>query len=266
MSFYSVKFNNEVSIYDNWHDCNKAIKGKSNVKFKKFSNYVDAKSYFIIDNSNNDSKIDYYVYTDGSCDNNGKDDPKAGFGIYFGENDKRNVSKSLTGFQTNNTAELNAIIYAFDIIENDLNSGKNIEIVTDSGYSMFCAQEYGKKHAENNWKKNFPNRSLVKKLYELYNKYDNVSFKHVKSHTSGKDVHSIGNFHADRLAHEAAGILNNESKNKIYIDVEYKKKDIIKVFGGNWDKNKKKWFIYQDNEYKDDVLNIFKVYNENTEY
>ena len=33
------------------------------------------------------------VYTDGACQNNGKPDARAGFGIWFGEDDERNTVK-----------------------------------------------------------------------------------------------------------------------------------------------------------------------------
>ena len=45
--------------------------------------------------------IDYYVYTDGACSNNGNSNAKAGMGVYFSENDMRNVSKRIKGKQTN---------------------------------------------------------------------------------------------------------------------------------------------------------------------
>ena len=56
---------------------------------------------------------DYYVYTDGSCSNNGSESAQAGMGIYFGPDDLRNVSKRVVGKQSNNTAELGAIIEAY---------------------------------------------------------------------------------------------------------------------------------------------------------
>jgi ribonuclease HI len=41
-----------------------------------------------------------YVYTDGSCKRNGKTNPDAGIGIYFGDDDNRNVSRKIYGKQT----------------------------------------------------------------------------------------------------------------------------------------------------------------------
>jgi ribonuclease HI len=63
---------------------------------------------------------DYHVYTDGACSRNGKDGAVAGIGIFFGINDPRNVSKKIKGKQTNNIAELTAIIEVYSIIENDI--------------------------------------------------------------------------------------------------------------------------------------------------
>ena len=66
------------------------------------------------------------VYTDGACVNNGKPDARAGFGVWFGENDPRNVSESFTGPQTNNRAELLAIIRALTILRDDIEKGRKI--------------------------------------------------------------------------------------------------------------------------------------------
>ena len=42
---------------------------------------------------------------------------KAGIGVFLGLNDPRNVSRRVEGKQTNNTAELQAIIDVFKILE-----------------------------------------------------------------------------------------------------------------------------------------------------
>ena len=60
------------------------------------------------------------VFTDGACSNNGKQNAKAGIGVFFEENDPRNVSRRVDGKQTNNTAELTAILVVFDILREDI--------------------------------------------------------------------------------------------------------------------------------------------------
>jgi ribonuclease HI len=119
---------------------------------------------------------DYYVYTDGACSNNGQESAVAGIGIYFAVNDPRNVSQKMEGKQTNNTAELGAILNTYPIIEADILSGKKITIVSDSQYAIRCATTYGEKCTSQGWNKDIPNKELVKEVYNLYKDKFNVKF------------------------------------------------------------------------------------------
>jgi ribonuclease HI len=151
----------------------------------------------------------FFVYTDGACSHNGSQNAKAGIGIYFGENDERNVSKRIIGKQTNNTAELTAIIETYKIIENDVKLRKVITIVSDSIYAIKCATSYGEKCSKNGYKKRngtcVTNKELVKNAYEIYRNEKNVNFIHCMAHTKKTDIHSLGNACADRLANDAIG-------------------------------------------------------------
>lgn len=215
-----------------------------------------------IDNKLDDFIPDYYVYTDGACSNNGKLNASAGIGIYFGENNNRNVSKKIEGKQTNNTAELYAIIQTFYIIENDILNGKNIAIVSDSEYAIKCATTYGKKCDAKKWLIDIPNKDLVKEIYEIYKDKPNVKFIHVNSHTYNTDIHSVGNDNADKLANLAIGV-NNEKhiSKKIYLLVPFAQKDEVKKLGAMWDFMKKKWYIYHDNKYKEQLLTTYSNKN-----
>jgi len=104
-----------------------------------------------------------YIYTDGACSNNGYKGAVAGIGIYFGYQDPRNVSQLIEGKQTNNTAELSAMLHLYTIIEEDIKTGKSIGIVTDSIYAIRCCTTYGKKCADAGWKKDIPNKDMVRK-------------------------------------------------------------------------------------------------------
>ena len=59
------------------------------------------------------------VYTDGACIDNGKPYARAGYGIWFGENDPRNTSETYKGKQTNNIAELYVFIRLYEIIKSN---------------------------------------------------------------------------------------------------------------------------------------------------
>ena len=59
------------------------------------------------------------IYTDGACQGNGKDDARAGVGVFYGKNDPRNISTYLRGKrQTNQRAELTAMKLALEGIAN----------------------------------------------------------------------------------------------------------------------------------------------------
>lgn len=204
--FYSVAKGRKPGIYSSWGECETQVKGFKGAKFKKFTTKKEALEFINPDTKKLDFIADYYVYTDGACSNNGSKYAKAGIGIYFGADDSRNTSERVIGRQTNNSAELTAIIKTYEIIKSDLLIGKKVCIASDSEYSIKCATTYGKRMAKTNWEKKIPNKELVKKIYELYGNNPSVIFKHVRAHTLNSDVHSIGNEHADRLANKAIGL------------------------------------------------------------
>ena len=74
-----------------------------------------------------------------------------GMGIYFGENDSRNVSRKLeVDNPTNNIAELKACISAIEFLINQKDFNDNhIHIYTDSEYTINCILKWGKKWEQN---------------------------------------------------------------------------------------------------------------------
>ena len=71
------------------------------------------------------------VYTDGCCFRNGKANSQAGVGVYFGSNDKRNISEPLTGsLQTNQRAEITAAIRSLQSVP----TNSRVVLLTDSIY------------------------------------------------------------------------------------------------------------------------------------
>ena len=119
MPYYAVAKGNPSGIYTSWSQCFDAISKYSNAKYKKFASLEKAHEFITkYGNENtqsksetetiNDSQItmlcDYYVYTDGACSNNGRQNAKAGIGIYFKENDERNVSEALPQNEKQTTA------------------------------------------------------------------------------------------------------------------------------------------------------------------
>ena len=158
------------------------------------------------------------IYTDGAVPNNqSKIMKKGGIGVFFGDNDKRNISFSLKENAqtkvTNQVCELLACIKAIEtIISTENINKKTIEIRTDSMYIVNTINSWAKKWEKSDWKKSdgksIQNEELVKQLYYLASNIK-IKFTHVKAHTKEPKKDSkkyddwYGNYMADKLAVEA---------------------------------------------------------------
>ena len=115
----------------------------------------------------------------GACSNNGRPNAKAGLGIYFVQM-IHVIARKDYGKQTNNTAELTAILRAAAILQEEILDGEIINIYSDSEYAMKCCTTYGEKLEERGWnigsKKTIPNLDLVKKAYTVFKSLENVHF------------------------------------------------------------------------------------------
>lgn len=177
--------------------------GDCNIDFVRFDTRENAETYLKYGKINGEVRT-INVYTDGACSNNGKPGAKAGIGVYFGVEDERNVSRKISGKQTNNRAELLAIMEVFQILNKDINEGKLVTIYTDSKYSINVLTVWGENWEKNNWaKKNksqILNLEIIKEGYYTLKKYKNINLQYIQAHTGKGDEHSIGNACADNLA------------------------------------------------------------------
>ncbi|KAJ1937793.1 hypothetical protein EC988_007776, partial [Linderina pennispora] len=119
------------------------------------------------------------VYTDGASSGNGRDGARAGYGVYYGEGDSRNVSAPLPGpRQTNQRAELTAIRTALEQTQGD------VVIHTDSKYGIDSVTNWSRNWERNGWKtsKGEPvqNQDLIQDILDLSrNRQGTVEFNHV---------------------------------------------------------------------------------------
>ena len=172
---------------------------------------ITTKSKSINTKSINTNSKDITIYTDGSYFSN---DGSAGIGVFFGDDDERNVSMALNSSKmkvTNQVAELVACIKALEIIDTEDREYDSITIVSDSGYTINSMTKWIKNWIKKGWRsstgKPVKNLALMKKLYKLTQKH-NVTYRHVYSH--GKNKHNdeseeykndeYGNDQADDLA------------------------------------------------------------------
>ena len=147
-----------------------------------------------------------FVFTDGSCINNGKKNAYGGYGIFFSKNNVKNVSQRMKGKVTNNKAELTAILESLKLMTPE----SKYYIVTDSDYSINCVTKWYRGWEKNGWKNKkgdpIKNPELIQPIIELL-KALNVKFIHVNSHLPKPDDKSsmeyklwYGNDKADELA------------------------------------------------------------------
>ncbi|GMG19311.1 unnamed protein product [Ambrosiozyma monospora] len=164
------------------------------------------------------------VFTDGACKNNNTTNPNivrvAGCGVFFGDDDEKNVCESVTGSDypgirkvTNNLAELHAIKLALlAIMKHDLGRTRTkYRINCDSDYSVKCLTIWYEKWIKNNWKSNSKNpvehKDLIMKCLEYIDVVNTVykargwgalEFVVLKGHSG-----IYGNEKADELANQA---------------------------------------------------------------
>ncbi len=193
--YYSVFKGFNKGIYRSWKECEREVKGYKGAIYKKFKSEIEAIE-FLNNGKLKDDKSDFLkVYTDGSCINNGKEGSKGGIGIYFGDGDSRNVSKSLEYDKvTNNVAELSALNEALDIL---VEYDSDTIIYTDSKYVILCCTSYGRKQSVKNWIDDIPNKDLVKLVYNKFISKENIRLEYVRGHNN-----CHGNDMADKLARE----------------------------------------------------------------
>ena len=165
------------------------------------------------------------IYTDGAMKGNQKKHlapgRKGGVGVYFNDNDCRNISLPIVENKcqvksneiycekiSNQVCELLAVILAIEKVIS-VDDKQKILIYTDSMYVINSITKWAKKWENNDWKKSdnnvILNKELIQKLYALTNKYK-VKYNHIKSHINNikesdpNYKHYQGNKMADLLA------------------------------------------------------------------
>jgi ribonuclease HI len=118
----------------------------------------------------------------------------------FTDSRRSNISEPLDGpRQTNQRAELTAILRAVQIAPKD----QDLEIITDSSYSINCCTVWIKGWIKNAWKtstgKDVENKDLVLYIKTLLNEREALGSETIFTWIKGHD-NNPGNEAADRLA------------------------------------------------------------------
>lgn len=214
--YYAVHKGKKTGIFPSWIECKKSVDKYPNAIYKKFKNIDKAREFVV--NGNPKLSIDkgekmclitnqqtIKVYTDGSCIRNINNKHYGGYGVYFGKNDPRNTSNPYIDKEvTNNRAELHAIQDAIRLLNTEILQDKEIEIYTDSEYSLKSCTIWYKKWEKNDWKNKDgslrKNIDYIQPISKLLEKHKNIRLIHIKAHTGKTDPDSVGNDKADILA------------------------------------------------------------------
>lgn len=138
-------------------------------------------------------------YTDGSATGNGTENSIGGFGIV--EVDENNnilweYQENNLKYETNNSMELTAILYALNHIEVEEASFLKPIIYSDSAYCVNLINDWMYSWERNGWKRpknqEVKNLNLIKQIFELANL---AEIRKVKGHSDNK-----WNEYADKLA------------------------------------------------------------------
>ena len=138
------------------------------------------------------------IYTYGICLNIDEDDlvnldSIGSIGIYFGDNDKRNISKKIVGNKDNkmtkSRAELKSVLVGIskvidEVVENNL----KVVIHTDSYYSIRC---FTTDTLANRKSKDIMNYDYIEKGYNIISQYPNIKFHYQKHDLNSSSIHSI---------------------------------------------------------------------------
>ncbi|KAI8329950.1 ribonuclease H-like domain-containing protein [Chlamydoabsidia padenii] len=132
------------------------------------------------------------VYTDGASRANGRKNAKAGYGVFWGDNDPRNLSAPLEGErQTNQRAEAMAILRA---LEQSQDMADRLEIRTDSQYCIKAMTEWHTNWVKKKWISStgqaVQNRDLFEPMLQLVkNRKGPTEFIYVPGHRGVYDDH-----------------------------------------------------------------------------
>ncbi len=159
-----------------------------------------------------------YVFTDGGCKNNGKQNAVGAYAVYFPEMTELNKVGEIS-HPTNQKAELTGILKMFEILckNTTLFTNKRVIVCSDSMYSIKCINEWSKQWQRNGWKtskgESVQNSELIKNILHLKKQCEEagieIGFKHVFSHTTPPaDKNSkeyqlwYGNYCADKMVND----------------------------------------------------------------
>ena len=211
--FYVVWSGRQTGVFTDWPTAQRSVIGYAGARFKAFPTRAEAEEAFhrgspathVARGSSADRRaahtahrFDVSIYCDGACEPN---PGNAGSGIVVYRDGK--LAQLWFGLYnpmgTNNTAELNALYHALRMAETEIETGKSVEVCSDSAYSINCIRSWAPGWEKKGWKKpggEIKNLEIIQHCYAIYRGIeDDLNLTHVAAH-----VGTEGNELADRMA------------------------------------------------------------------
>lgn len=226
--FYVVWQGRTPGIYTDWNSCKQQVDKFAGAKYKSFPTQAEAEAAFkgttttakasTAKKSTATSKktsaqpgvktytsaeiaklpIEVKIYTDGGCDPN---PGQAGTGMAVYRNDQ--VAELWYGLYnpmgTNNTAELNGLLQALMLAEQEVKKKRSVAIFCDSKYAIQCVTQWAIGWQKKGWTRpggEIKNLDLIKAAFALHQTLkEKLQVLHVNGHVGVE-----GNELADRMS------------------------------------------------------------------
>ena len=227
--YYVVWKGAKTGVFEQWNDVKVHTQGRPDAQFMGFTSKAEAEAAFqstytkaltkrAMSKGNsakstpsvNNTKTaaapsiakptaDINIYCDGACSPN---PGKSGTGMAVYQQQKL-VELWYGLYQpmgTNNTAELNGLLAAFNYAKTHIEQGKTVQVLSDSKYSIDCITKWAKGWQAKGWTRGkgeeIKNLDVIKQCFALYQKLKtNLIISHVKGHANIE-----GNELSDRMA------------------------------------------------------------------
>jgi ribonuclease HI len=228
--FYVVWKGAKTGVFATWSEVQSHTQGRSDAQFMGFPSKAEAEAAFastytkalmkrslanktgtakstvakkFTGSSDNSSQVketaEIQIYCDGACSPN---PGKSGTGLAVYQQGK--ISVLYYGLYqahgTNNTAELNGLLYSFKLAKKYLDKVEQVQVLSDSKYSIDCITKWATGWQKKGWTRGkgeeIKNVDLIKECFSLYQEIKKkLVITHVKGHANIE-----GNELSDRMA------------------------------------------------------------------
>lgn len=178
---------------------NGGSKSSNTTKKSPSSSYNKSMNKTVNQVTNKVQTAEIQIYCDGACSPN---PGKSGTGLALYQQGK--VTALYYGLYqpngTNNTAELNGLLYSFKLAKKHLDNVEQVQILSDSKYSIDCITKWAKGWQAKGWTRGkgeeIKNLDLIKECFSVYQEIKTqLIISHVKGHANIE-----GNELSDRMA------------------------------------------------------------------